>query len=350
MECRECVRVFEDIGAALNAPTETEELLAGIAQRLVERFHVAGCLIRLLSRDRRTLEELASYGLSERFLAKGPVDPERSVREALEGRLVVIADCRTDPRIQYPAAHAEEGFVTVINVPLATRGQVVGVMRLYAREARSFAEQELEVLQVVASFCASAIVHAMFHKVLRHINRTVRSSLDLGTRLDSMVRLIAEDLRVKGCFIQLMEASGALSKRCFSTGLSEPFLAKATDHSAAVLSDVLAGTAVAVLQASEDRRIGFGQEASAEGVSSMLYLPMMLGSKVMGVIVLCTHRPYELSKDELSLLKSIADECALAVQNALTFTGMKRQYDDLVDDFRRWVDQSGGFFPVQPPS
>lgn len=348
MECTECVRIFEDIGAALNAPVDTEELLGNIARRLVERFHVAGCLIRLLSRDRRTLEELASYGLSERFLSKGPVDPDRSVHEALEGKLVVIPDCRTDPRIQYPAAHVEEGFVTVLNVPLATRGQVVGVMRLYSKEARSFSDQELEVLQVVASFCASAVVHAMFHKVLRHINRTVRSSLDLSERLRAMVQLIAEDLRIKGCFIQLMEPSGVFSRRCFSTGLSQEFLDKAVSHSQVVLVDVLAGSVSAVLDATADPRIAFGQEAAREGVASMLFLPLLLGQKTMGLLVLCTHRPYELSRDELSLLKSIADEGALAIQNALTYAAMKRQYDTLVDDFRHWVDQSGGIFPLTP--
>ncbi len=348
MECTECVRIFEDIGLALNAPVDTEELLGNIARRLVERFRVAGCLIRLLSRDRRTLEELASYGLSERFLSKGPVDPERSVHEALEGKLVVISDCRTDPRIQYPAAHIEEGFITVINVPLATRGQVVGVMRLYAKEARSFSDQDLEVLQVVASFCASAVVHAMFHKVLRHINKTVRSSLDLSERLRAMVQLIAEDLRIKGCFIQLMEPSGAFSHRSFSTGLSQEFLDKATSHSQVILADVMTGATTAVLDATTDPRIAFGQDAAREGVASMLFLPLLLGQKPMGLLILCTHRPYELSRDELSLLKSIADEGALAIQNALTYAAMKRQYDTLVDDFRHWVDQSGGVFPLTP--
>ena len=64
------------------------------------------------------MDEVASFGLSQRFLQKGPVDAERSVAEALEDTIVMIADCRTDPRVRYPAAHSEEGIVSMLTVPL----------------------------------------------------------------------------------------------------------------------------------------------------------------------------------------------------------------------------------------
>lgn len=346
MECKDCLRVFEEIGSALNAPLDTEELLGQIARVLVNRFGVSGCLVRLLSRDRRSLEEFASFGLSDRFLAKGPVDPELSAREAIEGRVVVISDCSTDPRIQYPAAHAEEGFTTVVNVPLATRGQVVGVLKLYTKERREFSQGELDTLQVVASFCASAVVHAMFHKVLRRINKTVRSSLELRERLDAMVRLITEDLRIKGTYIQLIEPAGRLSPLCFSCGLSGPFLEKAGTLSGPIFSEVLGGSMVGILDAAHDPMIGFGRLVEEEGVTSMLFLPLMITEKPMGMLVLCTHRAYELSRDERALMRSISDECALAIQNALAYAAMKKQYDTLMDDFKSWVGQSGGYFPL----
>ncbi len=346
MECKDCLRVFEEIGSALNAPLDTDELLGQIARVLVGRFGVSGCLVRLLSRDRRILEEFASFGLSDRFLGKGPVDPELSAWEAIEGKLVVIPDCRTDPRVQYPAAHADEGFVTVVIVPLATRGQVVGVLKLYAKERREFSQGELDTLQVVASFCASAVVHSMFHNVLRHINKTVRSSLEPRERLNAMVQLIAEDLRIKGTYIQLLDPSGKLSPLSFSFGLSGPFLDKAATLSGPILSEVLGGTMVGILDAAHEPMIGFGRQVEDEGITSMLFLPLMITEKPMGMLVLCTHRAYELSRDERALMRSISDECALAIQNALTYAAMKKQYDTLMEDFKSWVGQSGGYFPI----
>jgi GAF domain-containing protein len=346
MECRECLKLFEEIGNALNAPMDTPEYLSEIAGVLVRHFGVAGCLIRLLSRDRRALEEFASYGLSDRFLRKGPVDPEVSAREAVEGKAVVIHDCATDPRIQYPAAHAEEGFQSVVIVPLSTRGQTVGVLKLYAKDRREFGPADLEILEVVASFCASAAVHAMFHKVLRDINKTVRSSLELKERLAAIVSLVTEDLRIRGTYIQLVEASGALSPRCFSFGLSAAFLESAVRLQGSWIGEVLGGKTVGILDATRDPRIAFGEDVEKEGVTSMLFLPLRITDRPMGMMVLCTHRAYPLSRDESALLRSIGDECALAIQNALAYAAMKKQYDTLIEDFRSWVGQSGGYFPI----
>jgi signal transduction protein with GAF and PtsI domain len=175
MECTNCLQIFETIGKAFNSPTDTETLLHLIARVVVEQFEVKGCLIRLLSQDRSTLEEATSFGLSQGFLQKGPVVAGKSVKEVLEGKVVVIQDCTADPRIQYPQAHREEGVVTLVNVPLLTRGQVIGVLRLYSSKSRDYTERELEILQVVASFCATVVVHNMFHQVLEDITTKIRN-------------------------------------------------------------------------------------------------------------------------------------------------------------------------------
>jgi len=44
----------------------------------------------------------------------------------------------------------------------------------------------------------------MFQKILRDVSDTVSSSLDIDDVLDQIVRVIAEDLRAKGCLIRLL--------------------------------------------------------------------------------------------------------------------------------------------------
>ena len=89
---------------------------------MVEELDLKSCQFRLLSRDQRVLEHVAAHGVSEQYLNKGSVDAERSVTEALEGRTVYVADGASDPRIQYPQETAREGIVSVLTVPLRTRG------------------------------------------------------------------------------------------------------------------------------------------------------------------------------------------------------------------------------------
>ena len=198
MDCQDCLSFFETVGNAFNSPIDTNELLQLITDTLVKRFKVDGCAIWLLSRDRRTLDDVASSGLSQKFKSKGPIDSERSVAEALDGKIVSITDCPNDPRIQYKAAFAEEGILSLLAVPLAARGQVIGVLRLYAKRRVEFPQSEKDVFKVAASFCACAVLHSMFQKILHDVSGTVRSSLVLDEVLQGIVKVITEDLRAKG--------------------------------------------------------------------------------------------------------------------------------------------------------
>lgn len=339
MECRDCLAVFDDIGSAFNSPIETEALLDLIARTVAERFGVAGCVVRLLSRDRRVLERVASHGLSQRFLDKGPVDAERSVAVALAGEVVAIVDCRTDPRIQYPEAHLEEGIASALTVPLSTRGQVIGVIRLYSRTPRHFTPLELEILQVVASFCASAVVRAMFNQILEHVTDTIRSSLDLRAVLRGIVTVIAEDLRARGAMVRLLDSSAQRFDVVESYGLSEGFLQRVAAEPDEATCVSLGGECVEILDAATDPRVGYRDALATEGVASLLHVPLVLREKSLGALTVMTHRRYDFSEDEMFLMRGIGDQCALAVRNAQMYAAIKHRYDALADDFQLWFEQ-----------
>lgn len=350
MECSDCITVFKDIGDALNAPIDTAQLLDLVAASVVRSFGLKGCHFRLLSRDQKILEHVASYGLSREFLGKGPVEADRSVAEALDGESVLVLDCATDPRIQYPAACAKEGIVSMLTIPLRTRGQVIGVARLSTSERRSFSRQEIEILEVVASFCASAAMHWMFQSIVANVTEAIRSSLDLDTLLGAIVRVITEALRAKGCIIELAGPQGQRLEVQSAYGLSDGFLARATAQPGQALDEALKGSCVLVLNARTDPRIPFRDEAAREGIGSILYVPLMARETPLGALCICTHRLYEFSEDEVFLMKGVGDQCAFAIRNAQMYAGVKNQYQDLVDDFQKWFEQYQTFPPAKTPT
>jgi len=109
-----------------------------------------GATIRLVNPKTKTLELVASVGLSEKYLNKGPVDMDKSISEALSGRPVAIYDATTDPRIQYPQEAKEEGIATLVAIPMMSKGQIIGVMRLLTSEPREFTMDEVEFACAVA--------------------------------------------------------------------------------------------------------------------------------------------------------------------------------------------------------
>jgi len=337
MDCNQCRNVFQVIGSALNSPVGTVELLELASKALVEQLDLKGCHFRLISRDQKILEHVASHGLSEKFLAKGPVDAERSMAEALQGKLVMIRDCSTDPRVQYPIEHAEEGIVSLLTVPLVARGQVIGVMRLSTAERREFQPEELEFFKVAALFCSSTILHSLFHNILDHVTRVIRSSLNLDEVLNSIVRVITEDLRAKGCTIQLLDRRGKLDIKAHF-GLSHAYLATVEADPGKAARTALKGECVPIFDARSDPQIPYIAEAMKEGISSMLYVPLNDHESPLGVLCLYTHRPYEFSQDEMFLLTSLGEQCALAIRNAQMYATLKSRYDSIVDDFQQWFE------------
>ncbi|HET6516463.1 MAG TPA: GAF domain-containing protein, partial [Thermodesulfovibrionales bacterium] len=99
-------------------------------------------------------------GLSETYLNKGPVDAERSVADALDGRPVTIYDVTTDPRIVYKEEAKKEGIGSMLVVPMIFRGTVIGVMRILTKKKRIFHEDEIEFATALAEQAAIAIEYA----------------------------------------------------------------------------------------------------------------------------------------------------------------------------------------------
>jgi GAF domain-containing protein len=349
MECSECIRVFEDIGNALNSPIDTVELLDMVSRSLVEQFHLKGCHFRLLSRDQKILEHVASYGLSQEYLDKGTVEADRSVSDALDGETVMVAECSSDPRIQYPKACAKEGIVSMLTIPLKTRGQVIGVVRLSTSERREFSRQERQILEVVTAFCASVVVHWMFHSIVANVTEAIRSSLDLGDVLTKIARVITEDLRALGCFIETVDPNGMGLDLGAAYGLSDRFLKRAAAEPGQALAEAVSGSCVLVLDARTDPRVPYRDEAAREGVGSILYVPLAVHDRPIGVLCVCTHHVYEFSEDEVFLMKGVGDQCAFAIRNAKMYAAVKDQYQDLVNDFQKWFEQYQTFPPGHAP-
>lgn len=154
-----------DIASSL----DPEEVLNRLVRHVAEAMKVKAATLRLLASNGETLTQRTSYGLSERYLGKGPVERARSPidRETLEGRPVWVQDVRTDPRFQYPQAAEQEGLVSALCVPLDLHGTPIGVMRVYTGKRREFEPEEIDFLSALAELGAIAIENARMHEALR---------------------------------------------------------------------------------------------------------------------------------------------------------------------------------------
>jgi GAF domain-containing protein len=155
---------------AFSDSLDLNEVLPSVVKSITDAMQVKGCSLRLLDPRTGKLPLVAVYGLSSDYIAKGPVQLANSPidSEALGGTCVIIPDIENDSRFQYKEAAKREGIVSVLCVPLEVRGEAIGVLRVYTSEPRTFQENDIQFLSVLASLAALAISNANLYESLKY--------------------------------------------------------------------------------------------------------------------------------------------------------------------------------------
>ncbi|MEW5981792.1 MAG: GAF domain-containing protein [Acidobacteriota bacterium] len=343
MRCSECLHIFQAIGQAMNSPLGTERILERVAASMAHELHFTGCMFLLTGRDDGLLEPVASSGLdlpSRTYLARlaGSVmaDPVKRITP------ISVTDCHLDPQLAGIEALRDHDVRSMLLLPLKSRGQVIGCLVATATEPRSFTRQDMEILEAASDLCASLALHCMFLRILDDVARAIHSSLDLEDVLRQIARAVTENLRARGCTIRLIDPDRKQMRLAAAFGLSDAYLAKGPVEPDRSLREVLDGRTVAVYDVTSDPRVQYPIEARAEGIASMLAVPLRTQGRVIGALRVYTREPYEFSEDEINLMGTIAEQCSLIIHNAQLYTRVKNQYDTLVGDVQTWFDQYPG--------
>lgn len=137
-----------------------------ICQSMMTILGLKGSAIRLLDEKTNRLEMVSGCGLSDEYMNKGPVEADKSLARALQGEPHFVLDATTDPAVQYPEAAVKEGIVSMLAVPLKGREKVIGTLRLYSPEKRTFTREELDFIYALAGQGAISIENAKGYDIL----------------------------------------------------------------------------------------------------------------------------------------------------------------------------------------
>jgi GAF domain-containing protein len=159
--------LFLDLANNINATLDIKMILHILTADICEALGMKGVLIRLLNKDTGNLEMVASYGLSEAFLNKGPVSVRSTQDRAMKGETVVINDVRSDERVQYRDAVLKEGIASMLVVPIKARDEVIGLMRLCSGVKRDFPEDLIMLVNALAQTGGLAIQNASMYLALQ---------------------------------------------------------------------------------------------------------------------------------------------------------------------------------------
>ena len=101
---------------AISQCKDPEEVALITAESVKTAFKAKGCSVFLVDRETRELGLVASSGLSQNYLKKGPIHFMQSIMEAKDAVPIAIYDVMDDPRIEYPEQAKKEGRLRTLAV------------------------------------------------------------------------------------------------------------------------------------------------------------------------------------------------------------------------------------------
>lgn len=141
---------FKAISRAIMIYEDINLLINHIVERISRSFGVKGCSIMLFDERGQQLIRIASFGVSQRYLDKGPVFVDEKYTAFVTGEPVFIQDFQDDSRIQYPEEAKREGIVSMLSVPIGYRKVLIGLIRIYHYEKWTLDGDDLDSFSLLA--------------------------------------------------------------------------------------------------------------------------------------------------------------------------------------------------------
>lgn len=335
-EKRVYLESYQNICKAISGSLSLQEVLNLIVTNVVKVMNVKASMLRLWDRKTNRLEVAAHFGLSDRYVNKGTVVSDRSIEDALTGKPVSVYDITQDEKAEYRREAAAEGIRSILSIPLKAKGQVIGVLRMYTAEPVKYVSEDLKFVSAIAEQAAIAIENArMFEtrlskekeylRVFEEVTKAVSSTLSLDEVLDLIVKKLPEVMQLRAATIRLLDDSGRRLKLVAASGLSEQYLTRGPVDEELNIREALKLRPVVIHDVSTDPRVIYRKEAVAEGVKSMLTLPIVADGKLLGVLRLLTGVPRHFDEEEIKFSASLAEVCGIAIENARMYEALQKQ-------------------------
>ncbi|HRY29801.1 MAG TPA: GAF domain-containing protein [Elusimicrobiota bacterium] len=246
--------------------------------------------------------------------------------------LAIAEKAHEDPRFKFFHDLPEDAYEAFLSVPILIREKVIGVINVQHRKPHLYPERTIKVLTTISRQVSGAIENARLYEetkrkaqaiqTLSAVSHTVSSPKYLQETLQLIVTMTASLLGSKICSVMLLDEETQELKIAATQSLSDAYRNKPPIKVGQSVSGqaTIQKVPIAVRDVRKDRRFGFPEIAAAEGLVSLLSVPMLFKDKVIGVINTYSAEEYVFSKEDVSVLQSVANQCASAIEHTRLLT------------------------------
>lgn len=167
------------------------------------------------------------------------------------------------------------------------------------------------------------------YETLIKITRSLTKSRNTEEIIQLTVKSIKSALDIKGCTLFLINRSSNELEVAASTGLSKEYLNKGAISALKSIADSLEDGPVAVYDVGDDPRIQYPEAAKAEGIASILSVPIMLGDASIGAVRVYTAEKWEFTLDDVNFVQAIAQIAGIIIEMTRLYQGQSEYIETL---------------------
>ena len=204
--------LLSEVAKTLTDSPYLEEILQLLVNLTARRFNYRVVTVRLLDESSQELILRATQATNKAYQRKRAIKLGESIagKAIAAGKTVIVSDVLDDPDYIGHDLAEEQGFRSMVCVPLIVQGRPVGVMSCYTGEIREFAPDEIAVLETLAKQAAVSIEHAKLqvrNTLMQEMHHRVKNNLQ---QVASLLRLQMRQSHYKSLEEALTDSLGRI--------------------------------------------------------------------------------------------------------------------------------------------
>jgi GAF domain-containing protein len=255
--------------------------------------------------------------------------------------LVVMPDVQRESRFpELLEGLRAAGVRSCYAAPLTTPQRRVGAMGLGFLDVREYGDEELRFLQQVAELVALCVENVTTRRALKKEEQRVQTLIEVGDTLVTKPGLrqffpfisayLRRVLHHEFASVALREGeSGRLRMQVLDFPLSKGFIGASE---MVAMEDAPSGVALGKLTPllfSRDDLIAMNSNWTGrllgEGIRTLCCVPLITSRKSLGTLNVGSTRDYALGANDVSLLRQVAAQVAIALENSLAHLGLEQE-------------------------
>ncbi|MAF11446.1 hypothetical protein CMK11_13430 [Candidatus Poribacteria bacterium] len=320
--------IVRDIGF----PLEPERMYSRVLDAALRLTRSDAGSLALVDDETRLLNIPATQGFSDETVRNLKI----GVGEGVIGWVI-----ENETPLIVPDTHEEPRFIagdidvrSEMAIPIFLGDRVIGALDVNAMRRDAFGSEDAAAMLAFATQMAPRVQNARLFGETRQradalhalfeIGKLVSETLDIDRLMERIVEHAVHIMDARIAALTLLSDDEMFLITSAVAGEGHEYAAKPPlrVHESLIGEAIITRRPLIVDDVQKDSRYQFVHIARNQGLRSLLAVPMMFRDKVLGVISIYKGHLHVFKSEEIGITKSLADQAAIAIRNAMLYDGM----------------------------